>query len=249
MLPPLSTDAQNRRGEDAHKSDEPLNRGLAWIGVVVTVVYSAAMVAGFGDKLGALKPNEVGDFLAGVFGPIAILWLILGFFQQGIELRQNTQALRQQADELQNSVEQQRDLVEVTRSQVAAEREALELERQRYEQSLKPLFYFHSAGGSKTGEFATWKTRVENLGGTARRVRITLGANVFDMHVIAPGLEHRFDFRYVVGHEVLQDRLTVTYVDMRARPGRSQFRLELDHNGMISDVVPVEEEEREVPAG
>ncbi|WP_425063717.1 hypothetical protein [Pyruvatibacter mobilis] len=31
--------------------------------------------------------NEFGDFLAGVAAPLAFLWLVLGFFQQGEELR------------------------------------------------------------------------------------------------------------------------------------------------------------------
>ena len=41
-------------------------------------------------------PNSVGDFLAGVFSPVAFLWLILGYHQQGEELKLNTKALRDQ---------------------------------------------------------------------------------------------------------------------------------------------------------
>ena len=68
----------------------------------------------------AMRPNEWGDFLAGSFGPVAFLWLVLGFIQQGHELKQNGEALRLQADELKNSVEQHKDLVAATREQVAA---------------------------------------------------------------------------------------------------------------------------------
>ena len=56
---------------------------------------------------GIKKPdelNEVGDFLAGVFAPLAFFWLVRGYYQQGEELRQNTQALKMQSDELANSV-------------------------------------------------------------------------------------------------------------------------------------------------
>lgn len=54
-----------------------------------------------------LELNELGDFLAGVFGPVAFLWLVLGFFQQGKELKISSSALQLQVKELQGSVEQQ----------------------------------------------------------------------------------------------------------------------------------------------
>lgn len=68
--------------------------------------------------------NELGDFLAGVFSPIAFLWLILGYIQQGKQLEQNTRALEQQEyalrlqiDEMKESVKQQTYLVETQREQ------------------------------------------------------------------------------------------------------------------------------------
>lgn len=61
-----------------------------------------------------MKFNEWGDFFAGIFAPLAFLWLVIGYFQQGEELGQNTKALEQQekalklqVDELRQSVEQQ----------------------------------------------------------------------------------------------------------------------------------------------
>ncbi|MEJ1462209.1 MAG: hypothetical protein RPU15_02905 [Candidatus Sedimenticola sp. (ex Thyasira tokunagai)] len=58
--------------------------------------------------------NEWGDFFAGASAPLAFLWLVIGYFQQGEELGQNTKALEQQeralqlqVDELKQSVEQQ----------------------------------------------------------------------------------------------------------------------------------------------
>ncbi len=59
------------------------------------------------DHMKTLKPNELGDFFAGFFSPLAFLWLVFGYYQQGEELKQNTLALNLQADELRNSVEQQ----------------------------------------------------------------------------------------------------------------------------------------------
>lgn len=48
--------------------------------------------------------NEVGDFLAGTAGVLALLWLVLGYVQQGKELRQNT-------DEIKNQVTQHKEFV------------------------------------------------------------------------------------------------------------------------------------------
>ena len=46
--------------------------------------------------------NELGDFLAGIFSPVAFFWLIYGYFQQGKQLEQNTKALKQQKWALNN---------------------------------------------------------------------------------------------------------------------------------------------------
>lgn len=78
----------------------------------------------------AMDPNEFGDFLAGVASPLAFLWLVLGYLQQGDELSQNTEALRMQALELRDSVEQQKALVEATNRQHSFEL-AREMERRR----------------------------------------------------------------------------------------------------------------------
>ncbi|WP_137753221.1 hypothetical protein [Sphingopyxis sp. L1A2A] len=95
-------------------------------GIVITITYLVIIAiygwSSWGDAKN-LKLNELGDFLAGVFSPLAFLWLVLGYFQQGEELRHSADALWLQGQELQNSVTQQRQLVEVTREQLAHERE------------------------------------------------------------------------------------------------------------------------------
>jgi hypothetical protein len=70
------------------------------------------------EELFCLKLNELGDFLAGSFGPLAFAWLVLGYLQQGRELKLSSEALQLQAQELKASVEQQGSMVAVSRQQL-----------------------------------------------------------------------------------------------------------------------------------
>ena len=100
---------------------------LAKIGVFLTLAFFcfwAGLVYSRFSDFAALSLNELGDFLSGTVGSVALLWLVLGYFQQGKELKNSNEALLMQAAELKNSVEQQKELVEVSR-------EAIELEKQR----------------------------------------------------------------------------------------------------------------------
>lgn len=83
------------------------------------------------DEFNLLKLNEKGDFLAGVFSPLAFLWLVYGYLQQGRELKQNTESLRIQAIELRNSVEEQKKLIKIHEDD----------QKVQYEQA-KPIFEF-----------------------------------------------------------------------------------------------------------
>jgi len=61
--------------------------------------------------------NEIGDFLAGAFGPVAFLWLVIGYLQQGKELKNSSEALKRQADELSATVEQHKEMVGTAKKQ------------------------------------------------------------------------------------------------------------------------------------
>lgn len=89
-----------------------------------------------------LTSNELGDFLAGVFAPLAFLFLYLGYKQQGRELQQNTQALNLQAKELQNSVEQQRLLAEATIDDLNITKEQIQTQRRKELIEAQPFWHF-----------------------------------------------------------------------------------------------------------
>jgi hypothetical protein len=157
------------------------------IGVVATIAYIAAIVAlRWNDfhsleALQKLKLNELGDFLAGVFGPLSFFWLIIGYVQQQKELMLNTRALQLQAEELKNSVAQQRDLVVATRERIAVEMAAVEhakmqaqvasLQAQRLDH---PVFSITYAGCStRRGEKKTFTLSILNSGRPASNVIFT----------------------------------------------------------------------------
>lgn len=153
-----------------------MSRKLTRIGIAITVAYLiAAALLGWGqwDQITDMKPNEVGDFLAGVVGPLALLWLILGYFQQGEELKQSTQALQLQAEELRNSVQQQQALVAVTKMQVEAQMEAFAHEREDQRRSVAPLLVLEDGGGYSSKDEQHYQFVLRNHGAPVTRVFAT----------------------------------------------------------------------------
>jgi len=84
-----------------------------------------------------LNAIDIGALLSGVVMPLAFLWLIVGYFQQGEELRQNTVALRKQADQLEQQVQGTKSLVLVAVRQTEATVRMVQLERQKFEEETK----------------------------------------------------------------------------------------------------------------
>jgi len=73
--------------------------------------------------------NEWGDFLAGLTAPLALMWVVIGYFLQGKELRINTEALKAQQEELRRQVEETAILAQSSDRQAAAAEQAVDLSR------------------------------------------------------------------------------------------------------------------------
>lgn len=208
-----------------------MSRLLSTLGIITTIAYMAALWWFFNGRLGEIKsmpPNNIGDFLAGIFGPLAILWLILGFFQQGVELRQNTRALDLQAEELHNSVEQQRSLVEVSRKQMEAELEAIRFERERQAIAARPQFVFHGVGGSFSGNKGTYTSTIKNLGNTATDVIFSYdpeieGSSITKIFSWTHGEDRRLEWRYKTPQAEYNTKLSISYIDAAGTPGIQAF--------------------------
>lgn len=153
--------------------------GLYILGVFVVVYLKRS-------TLPCLGLNEIGDFLAGVFGPLAFLWLVLGYLQQGRELKLSSEALRMQADELKASVEQQTVMARAATDQLKAQQLAFELQVWRHEQEISANFDvlpFRTSGPHQRK--TTSSLRVTNRGHDARCV-----VGIFDSNIgVVPKIE------------------------------------------------------------
>lgn len=151
---------------------------LEFWGILCTVVYLlviATTVAFKFDSFVNLELNALGDFLAGAFGPIAFLWLVLGFLQQGRELKLSTDALQLQAQELKNSVEQQSIMASAAIQQIEAAQRAFTIQQAEAERSLSANFGVtvgYKTGGPRLNTVIN-KVYVENLGNSADQVVLT----------------------------------------------------------------------------
>lgn len=167
-----------------------MGRLLGWVGALFTCVYLitlAWLTRGRWADVSTLHLNELGDFLAGAFGPLAILWLVLGYFQQGIELRQNSKALHMQAEELRNSVEQQEELVSAARETLQFQHEAAEKMDRLQRDSLRPKFVQQKSSYMKieyvratSFEEFILEAEIINLGNRCSQIRIQSSSSELD---------------------------------------------------------------------
>lgn len=144
---------------------------VLWILWMLNYVYLSS------TPLSEMKLNELGDFFAGFCAPLAFFWLVIGYFQQGEELKSSTQALRLQAQELENSVAQQKDLVNVSRQQVEAARQALIEDRLIKERLSKPILSLTGGYRRAHSSFFVFVITVRNSGHDAAALSVELSPN------------------------------------------------------------------------
>ena len=83
------------------QNDNSMTPLLKWalIGTVVYIFLLLFLIWINWPSFCLLKPNEWGDFLGGVFGPLALSWIVVGYFLQREEFIQQRKALNQQIHE------------------------------------------------------------------------------------------------------------------------------------------------------
>ena len=136
----------------------------AWVlAIVIVLVFNA-------DDISTMTLNAWGDFLAGVSAPLALLWLVIGYFQHGEELRLNTRALEAQQEELRRQVEETATLAQNAERQAQATEGLVQLNEADREHAAwrevmeaQPIFVEHGGGSSGAEVY----TNLLNRGGVA----------------------------------------------------------------------------------
>jgi len=89
-------------------------------GLWITGIYTSAIliysICISCKKIYQLPLNELGDFLAGALSPLAFLWFIIGYFQQGEELNQNTRELSEIKEQHKNMVALEVEKLKISKS-------------------------------------------------------------------------------------------------------------------------------------
>jgi hypothetical protein len=86
---------------------------LPVLGMVLTVNYFLLTYYLFHDRffqIAEIPLNEAGDFLAGIFGPIAFLWLVIGYLMQNKELKNSVEQTKEAQRLASNQLEFQKSI-------------------------------------------------------------------------------------------------------------------------------------------
>lgn len=212
-----------------------MGQSRTWFGVILTFGYlawSCSIIAPKYGKIYELPLNELGDFFAGICGPLAFLWLVLGYFQQGAELRL-------QAEELSKSVEHQKELAEATRRQVEHQASELELARERENAAYKANFAFEARFRMSSGDGVESLVKITNLGGDALAINLIFSPGIGSLNLHQIGLLRRdgaTEFKVLLpgAAGTTKHQLVVTYSDLRRLQYQVLYYFDVEV-GRISD--------------
>lgn len=189
---------------------------VAWLigGVLLLVFGKGRMFTDYPTDL-----NAWGDFAAGFFAPLAFLWLVLGYRQQGEELRA-------QAEELRQSVEAQKQLAAATQAQ-------LEHEKQVYMAATTPSLRVRPLSANVSAVAQTFELRLSNDGADTGPLLVewsyqhhSVQTGHWDHHSIElePVLrKHHLDFRLTTIHPTEDIQVTIHTIDGRGQPYQYVF--------------------------
>lgn len=161
---------------------------LAWIATLSWLTIWSVLLYLNWHKAGLMAFNEWGDFFAGVSAPLAFLWLVVGYFQQGEELGQNTLALKQQeralqlqVEELKQSVQQQKEMVKVTQEELEINRASIEREYRKEKLRSQPLIRQLGGDYSSNKEIIRHVISAKNIGHLISRVEISVKNSTIEL--------------------------------------------------------------------
>lgn len=204
-------------------------------GVILTILYflSVLYFAFFTELVNPepLSMNELGDFLAGVFGPPALVWVVISFYLQSEELKNSVNALNLQAKELNKSVEQQKAMVDVAREQM--DMNIAENKQKILAQLTGDLPNFAYKSGSNSSSLKTkgkaFDFIFQNLGETAKSIQLNLSANEITLekdrfHIVRKGENLKIT---VLTHDSIKFPEAVTTLEIASNNDQGKNRVQI----------------------
>lgn len=174
---------------------------------------------------GSMNLVAWGAFLGGVGSPLALLWLVLGYYQNREELKQNTKALHLQRHEMAAQVE-------------ALSRQANILEQQ-YIREGQPEFHFRALDTSPVhinDEQSSFSYDLENSKARATDIAFQSLDSRSGLHpdyIVSLGTNRKIQMTiYVPSTETEPDYLCdirMTYIDVGGRQQERLFRYQYGH--------------------
>lgn len=125
------------------------------------------------STLSAMPLNELGDFLSGTMSPLALLWLVLGYLQQGKELSLNTEALSIQAHELRLAVKQYEAMVQVAREEAQITKENYQRNLDKDLRHAQPIFQIRENSIHHDDPDQIINLTLDNLGAVVKNLRLS----------------------------------------------------------------------------
>jgi hypothetical protein len=110
---------------------------VAWTLTAIWLLAIAAYLYATASSLESWTARDFVAFLGDVAAPLALLWLVVGYFEQAHALRQNGDALQKQAEQLAMQVRGTRSLALVAVRQAEAMLRLIQLERRKIHDDAK----------------------------------------------------------------------------------------------------------------
>ena len=182
------------------------------IGIAGSAIWLAFIVLFRFNSLHTLKTmplNEFAGFLAGVIGPLALFWLLLGYWFQVRELNARVEDLKAQVDQLTAAARVD------TPSMVVSQPIPMQNGGQN-QRATRPLWLVSALGSADLGNQSTvHNILISNAGGTVSEVKAKIGgAGLDDWSQVHPtafdqGTQWNVDFTLSNNFDVQFGRLTL----------------------------------------
>ena len=212
---------------------------LTVIGILITFIWLSAfavvLVANW-DSAKKLSLNEWGDFLAGITAPLALIWIVIGYFLQSEELRLNTRALEAQHDELKRQVSETAILAKNSERQAIAAEQLAYVNKSETERAalralaeVQPIFRSLKRGSEGRTQYLTWITNVgtavKNLSIMSEDPEISLTLNPNDVFEYERQVKLRAD-----GVTKFPFNFSIEYDDLVGNRHKKNFQMTHPHD-------------------